>query len=255
MKSHVGFCTSFFRVVVNFVPQTMHETMNSPREREFNLDLFDFSPLPMWLYNIKTLQILDVNKAAIVEYGYTEAEFLSMTIRDIRPLSEVKKIEETVVRYSNCDHLYFPRAFKHRKKSGEIITVDIYSNLVVHNGAKVKVVIAKNITEHLTHVFTTSQQNLALKEIAHLQSHSVRAPVARLMGLVRLLSLHFNDVNERQRILNLILSSANDIDKIIFQITQLSQSTIGHVQDHSEHHHTETFLYDTVHTQSDAIAS
>lgn len=47
--------------------------------------IFDLCPHPMWIYDIETLAFLKVNKEAIRQYGYTEEEFLSMTIMDIRP--------------------------------------------------------------------------------------------------------------------------------------------------------------------------
>jgi PAS domain-containing protein len=47
--------------------------------------LFYKSPLPTWLYDIDSLCLIDVNEAAVQHYGYTRGEFLSMTIKDIRP--------------------------------------------------------------------------------------------------------------------------------------------------------------------------
>ena len=43
------------------------------------------NPLPMWVYDVETLRFLEVNDAAIAHYGYTRAEFLDMSIADIRP--------------------------------------------------------------------------------------------------------------------------------------------------------------------------
>ncbi len=48
-------------------------------------DLFNLSPLPKWVFDTETLRFLDVNQMAIEHYGYSEEEFLTMTIKDIRP--------------------------------------------------------------------------------------------------------------------------------------------------------------------------
>ena len=47
--------------------------------------LFKANPHPMWLYDMDTLQFLEVNDAAVHYYGYSRDEFLSMSIKDIRP--------------------------------------------------------------------------------------------------------------------------------------------------------------------------
>ena len=57
--------------------------------REFRM-LFAANPLPMWIYDRTTLQFLEVNEAAIRRYGYERAEFLAMTIADIRPPDDVE---------------------------------------------------------------------------------------------------------------------------------------------------------------------
>jgi PAS domain S-box-containing protein len=52
--------------------------------------LFQVNPHPMWLYDTHTLQFLEVNDAAIHYYGYSREEFLSMSIKDIRPEKDVQ---------------------------------------------------------------------------------------------------------------------------------------------------------------------
>lgn len=64
------------------------------------------------------------------------------------------------------------------------------------------------------------QQNEQLKDIAWIQSHVVRAPLARLMGLVELLQL--NETSEdlgKEQIVEFIAQSANELDGIIRDIT------------------------------------
>ena len=51
-------------------------------EKSYRL-LFDQDPLPGWIYDTETYRFLLVNKAAQKHYGYTEKEFLSMSIKDI----------------------------------------------------------------------------------------------------------------------------------------------------------------------------
>ena len=60
--------------------------------------LFFNNPLPMWIYDLETLAFLEVNNAAIAKYGYSRDEFLSMTIKDIRPPEDVPRLLENISR-------------------------------------------------------------------------------------------------------------------------------------------------------------
>lgn len=118
------------------------------KEEQKYRDLFDLSPLPQWVFDTETLAFLDVNEAALQHYGYSKAEFLQMTIKDIRlvqdhPLLD-KIIEDRVDR-----GVYFAGSVKHRKKSGEIITVKIESNAISFEGRTARLVLAIDVTEKL----------------------------------------------------------------------------------------------------------
>ncbi len=54
------------------------------------LSMFEANPHPMWVYDLETLRFLAVNDAAVHQYGYSEKEFLAMSIRDIRPEEDVE---------------------------------------------------------------------------------------------------------------------------------------------------------------------
>lgn len=113
-----------------------------------NESLFDCNPSPMWIYNLTAYRIMRVNEAAIIQYGYSRDEFLQMTIFDLRPESEVKKLEE----YLTANELYFERSgiWKHQKKNGDIFFVDIISHsLPCNNGCQCRLVIANDVTERV----------------------------------------------------------------------------------------------------------
>ncbi len=73
----------------------------------------------------------------------------------------------------------------------------------------------RDITDRVLYLKAIEEQNKALKEIAWNQSHIVRAPVARLMGLIDLISEDGTDGLENRRILNYIKASAEEIDAVI----------------------------------------
>ena len=62
----------------------------APRRSEENQRaLFDTIPLPCFVFDLSTLAFLEVNQAAITPYGYSQEEFLALTLPDIRPPEEV----------------------------------------------------------------------------------------------------------------------------------------------------------------------
>ena len=65
------------------------------KDLKFRL-LFEDNPLPMWVFDKETLSFLEANHAAVVHYGYTREEFLSMTIADIRPPEDVDRLKDAV---------------------------------------------------------------------------------------------------------------------------------------------------------------
>ncbi|MBZ5606217.1 MAG: PAS domain S-box protein [Acidobacteriia bacterium] len=85
--------------------------------------MFDESPIAMWVYDVGTLRFLEVNPAAVRNYGYSRQEFLSMTIRDIRSAEEVERLDRIGV-------LPLPTArsagiWWHRRRDGSVFPVEI----------------------------------------------------------------------------------------------------------------------------------
>jgi PAS domain S-box-containing protein len=182
-------------------------------------DLFHLSPQPMWVYVIDTLQFEDVNEAAIKHYGYTREEFLSMTVRDIRLKEDFKLIEDTITNNLVPEDYNSAQINRHKKKNGEIIYAEIYSNTIVYKGKKAKIIFANDITERQNHINAIEQQNKKLREIAWIQSHVVRAPLARLMGLIDLFNNHQNTSQDKCRIMEYVLTSASELDATIKEIS------------------------------------
>ena len=108
--------------------------------------LFDANPLPMWVYDLETLAFLEVNDAAISHYGYSRQEFLSLTIADIRPEEDRPRLLTNVIEGAGQIE---QRAggWKHRKKNGAVIDVEISSHLIEYTGRRGKLVLALDVTE------------------------------------------------------------------------------------------------------------
>jgi len=109
--------------------------------------LFKATPQPMWLYDIDTLQFLEVNDAAVHYYGYSREEFLSMSIKDVRPEEDHQDLMNHLKRTKEHDGFHESRVWRHRKKNGEIIDVEIISHTMEFNGHNAKMVLATEMTK------------------------------------------------------------------------------------------------------------
>jgi len=107
--------------------------------------LFESNPNPMWVYDLETLSFLAVNSAAVAHYGYSSAEFLAMTIKDIRPAEDIPSLIDNVDQTTNA--LGSSTYWRHRKKNGTVIDVEITSHELSWLGHHARVVLVKDITE------------------------------------------------------------------------------------------------------------
>ncbi|MDF3819572.1 PAS domain S-box protein [Leptospira sp. 96542] len=201
-----------------------HRFINSLRESEKRyMDLFHMSPAPMYVFDVKTLEFLDANEALISNYGYSKEELLSMDIKQIRPEEDIPLLENAIEETKDIGKHYFQKVFRHRKKDGTIIYVEIIKNPLEFNGRQASIILATDVTDKIEYIKAIQDQNAKLKEIAWTQSHIVRAPVARLMGLIDMFKSGNLDENEKSLFLDHILTTAKEVDEIISDIVVKSQ--------------------------------
>ncbi|MGY4537972.1 PAS domain S-box-containing protein [Mucilaginibacter sp. UYNi724] len=110
----------------------------------FNI-LFYSAPNPMWVFDIITLQILEVNNAAVTAYGYSKQQFLSKTIKDLRPPEDMQLVER-IISEIKTDQTYF-REFRHQDSCGRTFDVEIMSYAMIFDERQVRLVVTQNIEE------------------------------------------------------------------------------------------------------------
>ncbi|MGH7278628.1 MAG: PAS domain S-box protein, partial [Candidatus Rokuibacteriota bacterium] len=118
------------------------------RNAHFRL-LFASNPLPMWVYDMTTLAFLEVNDAAIAQYGYSRDEFLGMRITDIRPPEDVARVKEAAAAAAR-DGAHVVRhagTWRHRLRGGQVRDVDIASHAIRFAGRSAALVVATDVTD------------------------------------------------------------------------------------------------------------
>ena len=142
--------------------------------------LFDRNPLPMWIYDIRTLRFLAVNDSAIAHYGYSRETFLSMTIADIRPVEDLAALRGNLAKVD--DNLDRAGVWRHLREDGSLIFVEITSHPLDFVERRAELVIAYDVTSRVV----------------------VESNLNRLLELERLIARLSRDLNE-----------SDDLDRII----------------------------------------
>jgi PAS domain S-box-containing protein len=153
------------------------------RERDYRL-LFESNPNPMWVYDFETLGILAVNTAACARYGYTEDEFRSLSILDIRPPEEAQRVREASEQARRRGGFRPHRRFLHRTKSGELFEVEIASHATTFEGHEASVVLAIDVSERarLEEQLSRAQKMEAVGRLAGGIAHDFRNILAVVSG-------------------------------------------------------------------------
>jgi PAS domain S-box-containing protein len=96
---------------------------------------------PAWIFDQQTLSFVDVNDAALRQYGFSRVQFLQLTLLDIRPLTEVPKIIHRTLDQEHCGPSREER-WLHRRRDGSSFAVRITSCYVRVCGRPAELVIA-----------------------------------------------------------------------------------------------------------------
>ncbi|MGF2411362.1 PAS domain S-box protein [Ferruginibacter sp.] len=108
--------------------------------------LFENNPMPMWVIDLTTFNFLDVNEMAIVQYGYSRDEFLKMTAMDIRPPEDKEAFIKADHSFEINPADYNRGVWKHRKKDGTVILVEIIAHEIIYEGIPARIILANDVT-------------------------------------------------------------------------------------------------------------
>lgn len=104
--------------------------------------LFESSPQPMWVQDRMTQEILMVNQAAISRYGYSRAEFTQISLSTLE--APEQRHSATL---DSQDLIRDGSEYRHVTRSGELITVELWSEPIGFSDRDAELVFSHDVTD------------------------------------------------------------------------------------------------------------
>ncbi len=196
--------------------------------------LFQNNPHPMIVYDRDSLDILEVNDAAVIKYGYSREEFRKIKVSDIRPEEEREKF--LTLMSSEREPIRHSGTWKHNLKNGSTIDVDITSHTLEYEGHKAVLVLAQDVTERkkweedLIRAKEEAEQSNRLKDafVANI-SHEIRTPLNSILGFSELIrdTLAGQVDEELDRYFENITKSSHRLMRTVDMILNFSRLQVG----------------------------
>lgn len=107
--------------------------------------VFERNPIAMAVIDDETLRFLAVSDGAIRQYGWSREEFLSLTLRDIRPAEVVPALDAAI----ESGDPSFLLTTTHRRKDGSEFTSQGIIQRVTVGGRRVRFAVSRDVTEEV----------------------------------------------------------------------------------------------------------
>ena len=231
-KDEVGELARSFNVMSAQLQRSKHELETEARNYRL---VFEKNPLPMWVVSFPSLDIMDVNLAALHHYGYSKNEFVKMNSRDIRPPEDVDKfVGSVLVDLNGAQHR---ATWRHKKKDGSIILVDVYANDIIYEGKAARIVLANDVTEKVNAEAAILQQRLMqqkiITETTILVQEKEREEIGKELhdNINQILTstklyLELAKNGDKDLLVNALSRSYNNINLVIGEIRKLSKQLV-----------------------------
>lgn len=197
-------------------------------EKQYRM-LFTHNPYPMWIYSSKTLKFLAVNQTAIKQYGFSRAEFLKMTLEEIRPVEEIPvllKYKREHIDRLKQSAVQFTGTWKHQKKDSSIIFVEASSSPITFAGQRAILSLVVDITER-------KRLDELKKEFLSSVAHELKTPITSLKLLVETHLSHYkkqqrDEVNPKE--LTFIENELDRLTRLVNEILDVQRIETGRLK-------------------------
>jgi hypothetical protein len=179
----------------------------------------------IWDLDLNTGKLIqnenDKDLPQLISYSQSESDWKNL----IHPDDNGDFLKTQELALQNPQAHYWEHEYRMLNQIGKFIFVNSKGYIVRDGSGKAIRLIgaSQDISERMTHLKAIEAQNKQLQEIAWIQSHIVRAPLARIMGLIDLLKVDDGLPKDVKELLGHVLNSAEEFDEIIKTISNKSK--------------------------------
>ncbi|MBC8033947.1 MAG: PAS domain S-box protein, partial [Chitinophagaceae bacterium] len=205
---------------------------------------FHRNPLPMWIFDLETHCFMEVNEQAVEHYGYSEAEFYALSIYDIWLPEDNAQLLFALMNKRKPDHMYSRASWKHRKKSGEVIHVEVFSHKINYEGKQALLMLSSDITRNIELQNQLAKEKIdrqrkILKSTIAIQEkerreigHELHDNVNQILGAAKLYLESLPDAKDKQEEyrlegISLVLKAIEEIRKLTHSLAPPRLEDIG----------------------------
>jgi hypothetical protein len=194
------------------------------RSAEYFEYLFSNHPMPMWVFDAETLRFLEVNQAAVEQYGYSREEFLAMSSDDVRPPEEAQRFRDYLreagpVGHGDAGH------WRHLAKSGRILDAEVFWRSLEFAGKDAVLSVIEDITDRklLEEQLRQAHKLEAVGRLAGGVAHEFNNLLTVILGYSQLLLNHVDREHPTHAGLDQIRDSAEKATILTRQLMAFSR--------------------------------
>jgi PAS domain S-box-containing protein len=196
--------------------------------------LFEGNPVPMWIHDAATFQILAVNRSAVEHYGFSEDEFLSRSITDFVPAEDRAGL---IADLRDASPAQNPVLRRHGLRSGAVIEVEVTEQNLIWNGRPAVAALLSDVTarnqverERLSLLEKYEREFKSLKSVSrfernHTQAASSASSIRALGEDFDRLIARYSDLVERaleQRVFKVDHNISTELQQLAEELFQLT---------------------------------